>query len=344
MLEDGVAIRLTGEDVGRGTFSHRHAVLTDARDGRAHVPLQHLPQARASFEIRNSPLSENAAVGFEYGYNVQAPERLVVWEAQYGDFINGAQVVIDEFVVSARAKWGQTPSLVFLLPHADEGQGPDHASARPERFLQLAADINMRIVNCTTSAQYFHILRRQAALLVKDPLPLIILTPKSLLRSAFVLSPPRALAEGRWLPVIDDDMTPAQAKDVRRVILASGKVAVDLLTSEHRAASPHAAICRVEQLYPFPVRDLAAVLERYPQAGEVLWVQEEPENMGAADFVRQQIEGLVDFGGRRSFAVLARSRSSSPAEGSATRHAQTQEGLVARALEIRQLGNSAIRQ
>ena len=165
ILEDGTPIRLTGEDVERGTFSHRHAVLYDAETGARYSPLESFEQAKASYEIRNSPLSENAVVGFEYGYNVQAPERLVIWEAQYGDFINGAQLMLDEFVLSARAKWGQEPSLVLLLPHGYEGQGPDHASARPERFLELAADINLRLANCTTAAQYFHLLRRQAALL-----------------------------------------------------------------------------------------------------------------------------------------------------------------------------------
>src|SRR6266542_633425 len=202
ILADGISIRLTGEDVERGTFSHRHAVLHDARDGKVHVPLQSFPHARAAFEIHNSPLSENAVVGFEYGYNIQEPSRLVVWEAQYGDFINGAQTMIDEFIVSARGKWGLRPSLVFLLPHAHEGQGPDHASARPERFLQLAADINMRIANCTTAAQYFHLLRRQAALLEVDPLPLVVLTPKGLLRHAAVASTPRELAEGRFQMVL----------------------------------------------------------------------------------------------------------------------------------------------
>jgi 2-oxoglutarate dehydrogenase E1 component len=187
ILADGTPIRLTGEDVERGTFGHRHAVLFDTNDGRRHVPLQALPLAPASFEIRNSPLSENAAIGFEYGYNVQAPNRLVIWEAQYGDFVNGAQTMLDEFVVSARTKWGQEPSLVFLLPHGHEGQGPDHASARPERFLQLAADINMRVASCTSAAQFFHLLRRQAALLEKDPLPLVVLSPKSLPRHPFVL-------------------------------------------------------------------------------------------------------------------------------------------------------------
>ncbi len=286
ILADGTPIRITGEDVERGTFSHRHAVLYDANDGHRHTPLQWLPQARASFEIRNSPLSENAAVGFEYGYNIQAPDRLVIWEAQYGDFINGAQTMLDEFVLSARAKWGQQPSLTLLLPHGYEGQGPDHASARPERFLQLAADVNMRVANCTTAAQFFHLLRRQAALLTVDPLPLVVLTPKSLLRHSMVSSTPLDLAEGSWQPVIDDEERARDAGAVRRLILCSGKVAIDLLTSPRRAESNGVAVCRIEQLYPLPVEDILGVIERYPRLQEVVWVQEEPENMGAWEFVR----------------------------------------------------------
>ena len=329
ILEDGTPIRLTGEDVERGTFSQRHGVYFDANDGRRFSPLEALPAARASFEIRNSPLSENATVGFEFGYCVQAPTHLVLWEAQYGDFVNGAQVVLDEFVLSTRAKWGQEPSLVLLLPHGYEGQGPDHASARPERFLQLAADTNMRIANCTSAAQYFHLLRRQAALLEIDPLPLIVLTPKSLLRHPFVASSPRELAEGLWQQVIDDpSVSPA---DVRRLVLCSGKVGVDLLTSNHRSTSPAVAVCRIEQLYPLPVRDMLAVIDRYPKLEDVLWVQEEPENMGAWEFVRPSLEGLV---GHRRLAVLARPRSSSPAEGSSSRHAQNQERLIAQAFEV----------
>jgi 2-oxoglutarate dehydrogenase E1 component len=328
ILQDGTPIRLTGEDVGRGTFSHRHAVLRDATSGAAFVPLQAIPQARASFEIHNSPLSENAAIGFEYGYNIQAPERLVIWEAQYGDFINGAQLTLDEFVLSARAKWGQEPSMVLLLPHGYEGQGPDHASARPERFLQLAADINMRVANCTTAAQLFHLLRRQAALLEKDPLPLVILSPKSLLRHPFVASTPRELAEGSWQRVIGDPEADSRAQEIRRLVFCSGKVAVDLFSSAHRAETPSVAICRVEQLYPIPVNEMFTAIDRYPNLDEVVWVQEEPENMGAWDFIRPSLEELV---GRRRLAVVARPRSSSPSEGSAARHAQIQERLVASA-------------
>jgi 2-oxoglutarate dehydrogenase E1 component len=325
ILADGISIRLTGEDVERGTFSHRHAVLHDVQDGRVHVPLQSLPHARAAFEIHNSPLTENAVVGFEYGYNIQEPSRLVIWEAQYGDFINGAQTMIDEFIVSARGKWGLRPSLVFLLPHAHEGQGPDHASARPERFLQLAADINIRIANCTTAAQYFHLLRRQAALLQVDPLPLVILTPKSLLRHSAVASTPRELAEGRFRMVLPDDDAAAHASEVRRILVCSGKIYTDLVASEHRASHRNVAVCRVEQLYPVPMRDLRAMFDTYPNAVEIVWVQEEPENMGAWDFIRPHLQ---EVSSGRAVRHVARPRSASPAEGSAGRHARNQQVIV----------------
>ncbi|HXW03835.1 MAG TPA: 2-oxoglutarate dehydrogenase E1 component [Vicinamibacterales bacterium] len=327
ILAEGTAIRLTGEDVERGTFSHRHAVFHDVETGRVHVPLQALPQARAAFEIHNSPLTENAVVGFEYGYSIQEPSRLVIWEAQYGDFINGAQVMIDEFIVSARGKWGLRSSLVLLLPHAHEGQGPDHASARPERFLQLAADINIRVGNCTTAAQYFHLLRRQAALLLEDPLPLVVLTPKSLLRHVLVASTPRELAEGRFRMVIDDPSV-ERPGEVRRVLVCSGKMYVDLVSAEARARRADVAIVRLEQLYPVPMRDLRATLERYEEADEVVWVQEEPENMGAWEFIRPHLEEVS--GGRRVWRV-ARPRSASPAEGSSARHTLNQQALVSQA-------------
>ena len=325
IVADGTSFRLTGEDVERGTFSHRHAVLHDSKTGAIHVPLQTLPQARAAFEIHNSPLSENAALGFEYGYSVQAPSTLVIWEAQYGDFINGAQVIIDEFIVSARSKWGQEPSLVLLLPHAHEGQGPDHASARPERFLQLAADVNMRIANCTTAAQYFHLLRRQAALLLTDPLPLVVLTPKSLLRHPLVASAPRELVEGRFLAVIDDEAARERAREIRRVIVCTGKLFVDLVSSDRRAAARDLAIVRLEQLYPAPAEILRATLDAYGTADEIVWVQEEPENMGAWDFIRPH---LIEAAAGRSVRLVARPRSASPAEGSAARHARQQQLLI----------------
>ena len=328
ILADGTSIRLTGEDVERGTFSHRHAVYHDAKTGARFAPLQHIPQARAAFEIHNSPLTENALIAFEFGYNIQEPSRLVIWEAQYGDFINGAQTMLDEFLVSGRGKWGLRPSLVLLLPHAHEGQGPDHSSARPERFLQMAADINLRLANCTTAAQFFHLLRRQAALLTIDPLPLIVLTPKSLLRHQMVLSAPRELAEGRFRMVIGDADAMTRANDIRRVLVCSGKVYVDLMSSEHRAARSDVAICRLEQLYPVPMRDLRAMFDGFPNADEVVWVQEEPENMGAWEFIRPH---LVELAGNRTVRRVARPRSASPSEGSAARHATNQQILVDKA-------------
>jgi len=332
ILADGVPIRLTGEDVERGTFSHRHAVFHDAVSGTQLIPLQEFPQARAAFEIHNSPLSENATVGFEFGYNVQEPKRLVIWEAQYGDFINGAQVMLDQFVTSARAKWGLTPSLVFLLPHGYEGQGPEHSSARPERFLDAAADINLRLVNCTTAAQYFHVLRRQAALLERDPLPLFVLTPKSLLRHPSVASTPRELEQGRFLSVIDDEDARVRGNGIDRVVLCSGKVYVDLITSDRRGTARNVAICRVEQLYPFPKIALNEVLGRYPSVRDVVWLQEEPENMGAWQFMQPLLEELI--GDRCPLRYIGRARSASPSEGSAAWHQANQRKLIQQAFDI----------
>jgi 2-oxoglutarate dehydrogenase E1 component len=332
IVTEGIPVRLTGEDVERGTFSHRHAVFHDAETGKVFVPLQEFAHARASFEIHNSPLSENGAIGFEVGYNLQEPDRLVIWEAQYGDFINGAQVMLDQFVTSGRAKWGLRPSLVFLLPHGYEGQGPEHSSARPERFLQAAADINLRLINCTTAAQYFHLLRRQAALLRRDPLPLFVLTPKSLLRHPAVASAPRELEEGRFLSVIDDADARGRAKSIRRLVLCSGKVYVDLISSERRGASPDVAICRLEQLYPFPRVALAEVLEAYTAVRDVVWVQEEPENMGAWEFARPLLEEMI--GDRCPLRYVGRARSSSPSEGSSAWHQLNQKVLVERAFDL----------
>jgi 2-oxoglutarate dehydrogenase E1 component len=330
LLADGIAIRFTGEDVERGTFSHRHGVYHDAVTGEEHVPLQRFSRAKAAFEIRNSPLSEYACLGFELGYNLQEPGRLVMWEAQYGDFINGAQIILDEYLTSGRAKWGMAPSLVLLLPHGYEGQGPDHSSARLERFLNAAADTNMRIVNCTTAAQYFHVLRRQGLLLGTDPLPLVVMTPKSLLRHPMTASAPSELAEGRFRLVIDDTIEPAK---VRRLVLCSGKVAVDLFTSDQRKDNPNVAIVRVEQIYPFPDDAIRDVLARYPKLREVCWVQEEPENMGAWEFVRPLLEPLVD--GRWPLRYIGRLRNSSPSEGSSSWHAVNQRAIVSQVFEAR---------
>lgn len=330
ILEDGTPIRLTGQDSERGTFSHRHAVLHDFLTGEKFTPLHAISRAKASFEVRNSPLSEYAVLGFEFGYNIQAPEHLVIWEAQYGDFINNAQTVIDEFITSARDKWGQLPSLVLLLPHGYEGQGPDHSSARLERFLGLAAEKNLRVVNCTTSANYFHVLRRQAALLTVDPLPLVVMTPKSLLRHSLVYSPLRDFSEGSWCPVIDrtalGDQPLSPAGQVRRLILCSGKIFVDLAASDLAAQHPKIGIARLEQLAPFPTADVQDLLTRYPGLKEVLWVQEEPENMGAAEFVRPFLKEAV--GERASLGIIARPSSASPSEGSNNLHAFNQRSLI----------------
>ncbi len=333
ILEDGVPIRLTGQDVERGTFSQRHCVLHDTQNGKTFVPLQALPQARASFAVFNSPLTENAAVGFEYGYSLQEPARLVLWEAQYGDFINGAQVMVDEFIVSARSKWGLTPSLVLLLPHGFEGQGPDHSSARTERFLQLYAETNLRVANCTTASQYFHLLRMQASLLKTDPLPLIVLTPKSLFRHPLVACALRDLSEGSFRRVIADEQAQRAPEKVRRLILCNGKIYVDLVSASQRQDNPATAICRVEQLCPFPLEELKVVLESYPGLEEIVWVQEEPENMGAWDFARPLLRTLIQE--RWPLRYVGRDRSSSPAEGSSARHAHNQEAIVHQAYNPR---------
>jgi 2-oxoglutarate dehydrogenase E1 component len=332
ILAEGTAIRITGEDVKRGTFSHRHAVLFDAESGAPYTPLHNLPQAKAAFEIHNSPLSEAATIGFEYGYNIERPERLVLWEAQYGDFINVAQAIIDEFVVSGFAKWDQTPSLVLLLPHGYEGQGPDHSTGRLERFLQMAAEINMRIAYPTTAAQYFHLLRRQALLLVTDPLPLIVMTPKSLLRHPLSGSSLRDLTESKWQPVLDDPLTVSGERsrdEVTRVILCSGKIYVDLVSSELRTTTPQTAILRVEQLYPFPAYELAPMLATYPKLTELVWVQEEPRNMGAWSAVKPQLETICD----KSWPIryIGRPRRANPAEGSAAWHKVNQAEIVKKA-------------
>lgn len=313
ILVDGTPIRLTGQDVERGTFSHRHAVLHDQYN-EIYVPLQHLSEAHASFSIYNSPLSEAAALGFEYGYSVNAPDALVLWEAQFGDFANAAQVIIDQFIASARAKWKQQSSLVLLLPHGYEGQGPEHSSARLERYLQLSAQDNWWVANCSTAAQYFHLLRRQAFNLQRHPRPLVVMTPKSLLRHTLAAATLTDLTEGTFQPVIDDVQSLAHASDIRRVVLCSGKIAIDLLSHERRAQADDVAIVRVEQLYPFPEKALKRVLANYPHIEEVSWVQEEPQNMGAWRYVASKLPSLVthlDVG----ISVVARPERSSPASG-----------------------------
>jgi len=318
---EGIPVRLSGQDTERGTFSHRHLVLHDAKNGQRWTPIQRLPDATASFEVFNSPLSEYACVGFEYGYSVAAPDALVLWEAQFGDFVNGAQIVIDQFISSGRSKWGETSRLTLLLPHGYEGNGPEHSSARAERFLQLAAQNNIRIANCTTAAQYFHLLRRQA--LAPIARPLVVLTPKGLLRLKEASSTLQDLAEGSFRSVLDD--ATVEPGEVTRVVLCSGKVYYDVVGHEARAGARHIAVGRLEQLYPFPVDAVAELVRTYPNVREILWVQEEPQNMGPWRSIRHRLEGAAD-GVRLRY--VGRPWRASPSEGYPTAHRIEQDRIA----------------
>jgi 2-oxoglutarate dehydrogenase E1 component len=329
LLEDGIPIRLTGQDTERGTFSHRHLVLHDHATGETHAPIQHLAGANASFEVFNSPLSEFAVLGFEYGYSVAAPEALVLWEAQFGDFANSAQVVIDQFISAGRSKWGQTSRLTLLLPHGYEGNGPEHSSARLERFLQLGAQDNIRIANPTTAAQFFHLLRRQA--LDATARPLIVMTPKGLLRLRNAASSLDDLAAGAFRAVLDDD-TVDRAR-VRRLVLCSGKVYYDLVGHEERPGADAVAVARIELPYPFPVDQLAELVARYPELDDIVWVQEEPQNMGPWRSIRHRL----DEAARSTVGVIAtryvgRPWRASPSEGYPTAHQREQDRIVRTAL------------
>jgi 2-oxoglutarate dehydrogenase E1 component len=330
LLEEGTPVRLTGQDTERGTFSQRHAVLSNAETDERYVPLQNLPQSSASFSIYNSPLSEIAVLGFEYGYSVNSENALVLWEAQYGDFANVGQPMIDQFIVSGQAKWGQTSGLVLLLPHGYEGQGPEHSSARLERYLQLAAHENVRIANLTTAAQYFHLLRAQAAL--KDnKRPLVIMTPKSLLRHPMAASRLEDLSEGSFQPVLDDEGARERAESVERLILCSGKIYTELAGSQYRDEAVDTAIARIELLYPFPEDKVRNVIEGYPNLREVLWVQEEPKNMGAWMFVDPLLREISR--GELPVLYVGKPPRPSPAQGSANFHKQEHAAVVRSAFE-----------
>jgi 2-oxoglutarate dehydrogenase E1 component len=331
LLLEGVPVRLTGQDTERGTFAHRHLVLHDAQTGERFTPIQHLPDAGAPFEIHNSPLSEFAALGFEYGYSVALPNGLVLWEAQFGDFVNNAQVIIDQFMVSGFAKWEQTSRLTLLLPHGYEGNGPEHSSARVERFLQLAAQGNIRIANCSTPAQYFHLLRLQAH--GSTPRPLVIFTPKSLLRLKQASSRLDELTSGSFRPVFDDpNPSDEERAGARRLLLCSGKVYYDIVGHEGYAAAQGIAVARLDQLYPFPVPAYAELLRSYPALEEVVWVQEEPQNMGPFRSIRHRLEESLPAGVRLGYA--GRPWRASSSEAYPTAHLVEQERLVRAALGL----------
>ena len=326
LLVEGSPIRLTGQDVERGTFSQRHLVLHDPTNDQRWAPIQHLPGARAPFELHNSPLSEAACLGFEYGYATAAHPALVLWEAQYGDFANGAEVIIDQFIVAGLAKWGDTSRLTMLLPHGYEGGGPEHSSARLERYLSLGAEGNIRVANCTTPAQYFHLLRRQAR--HQEIRPLVVMTPKGLLRLPAATSRLEDLTQGRFRAVLWDAERPA-LDQVTRLILCSGKVYYDLSGSPRRVETPHIAIGRVELLYPFPSEEIGQYLSRYPNLKEILWAQEEPRNMGARKFVLPKLRDVI----AETIALrdVSRPERSSPAEGYPAAHKAEQDRIVAAA-------------
>lgn len=333
ILTDGTPIRLTGQDSQRGTFAQRHIVLHDVDTGEFYSPLHRLDDAKASFAIHNSPLSEGSVIGFEYGYNVFAPETLVLWEAQYGDFANAAQVFFDQFIAAGRAKWGQKSGLVMLLPHGFEGQGPEHSSARLERFLQLAAEDSWQVANLTSASQYFHILRRQADLLKREEVrPLVIMTPKSLLRNPQTVSDLNELCEGEFKPVIEQPGLGTSPEKVKRLLLCTGKVATDLTdklnTIEGDLDWVH--MLRVEELYPFPKTIITSILDRLPALEEIVWVQEEPQNMGAWTFIDSKLREIAPEGVPVNY--IGRRRRQSPAEGDPNIHKKDQERIVTEAL------------
>jgi len=328
LLSEGVHIRLTGQDTERGTFSHRHLVLHDENTGLKYTPMQHLEDAAAPFELYNSPLSETGCLGFEYGYSAASPSALVLWEAQFGDFSNAGQVIIDSFIVAGESKWGQTSRLTMLLPHGYEGSGPEHSSARIERFLALGAEGNIRIANPTTAAQYFHLLRRQA--LIKKPRPLIVFTPKGLLRLDRATANLEELTQGELQFTLDDPTAAERREKVERLVLCTGKVYYDMDASERRAGAENVAIARVEVLYPFAKEQLERLIASYPNLKEIAWVQEEPRNMGAWKVMSRRMPDVLPEG--VTLTYIGRQGRASPGEGYSGAHAREQERIVLTAL------------
>jgi 2-oxoglutarate dehydrogenase E1 component len=328
LLEDGYAVRISGQDSGRGTFFHRHSVLHDQNTGVAHVPLKHIAERQPRFEVIDSVLSEEAVLAFEYGYSQTDPSVLVVWEAQFGDFANGAQVIIDQFISSGEAKWSRYCGLTLFLPHGYEGQGPEHSSARLERFLQLCAELNMSVCVPSTPAQMFHMLRRQ--MLREFRKPLIVMTPKSLLRNDLSASALEDLETGSFKNIIDEIDTIDRAK-VKRVVFSSGKVYFDLLKARRASAQDDVALVRLEQIYPFPAEEYAATIARYPNAEEIVWCQEEPQNQGAWYQIRHRLERPLE--GKRVLLYAGRAPAAAPATGIGKIHDAEQSGLVKAALQ-----------
>jgi 2-oxoglutarate decarboxylase len=322
MVFQGTPVRLSGQDSGRGTFSQRHLVFYDFENGKPHTPLQHLSDKQAHFEVYDSSLSEYGVLGFEYGYSVSNPFTLTLWEAQFGDFSNGAQIIIDQFLTTAEQKWSQVSGLTMLLPHGYEGQGPEHSSGRMERFLLLCAEENIRVANCSTPAQYFHILRRQMTTARK---PLVIFTPKSLLRSAAAVSRFSEITSGQFQPVLPDALDPA---GVRKIVFCTGKVYYDLAAAREAKKIQDVALVRIEELYPFPDAAIVDLLSQYKPDVKLIWCQEEPRNMGAWRFTYGYFKGL-----RHVIEYAGRAKNASPAVGSAKRHAEEQKRLIEDALK-----------
>ncbi len=346
ILADGTPIRLSGQDAERATFAHRNLVLHDTKTGDTFCPLHAIPEAKASFAIHNSPLSEAGVLGLEYGYNVFAPETMVIWEAQFGDFANSAQVLIDQFISAGQSKWSQRSGLTMLLPHGYEGQGPEHSSARLERFLQLSGEENWTVAYLSSAAQYFHLLRRQASVLNTDQArPLVLMAPKSMIRNPYVASSAAELSEGTFQTVLEQPGLGGQPAKVERIVLCTGKVAIDL--AEELAKTPDTNrdwlhIVRVEQLYPFPKLELKAILDRFPNLSEVLWVQEEPKNMGAWGYIEPRIRELVDVA-KVSVSYNGRPKRSSPASGYQQIHTFEQQFIINQTLVQKKKTKSAVK-
>jgi len=326
LLAEGKRVRLSGQDVKRGTFSHRHAVLTLEDSEEEYTPLLNISEQQASFDIYNSHLSEYGVLGFEYGYAMANPNALTIWEAQFGDFFNGAQIVIDQYIASAETKWQRGNGLVMLLPHGYEGQGPEHSSGRIERFLELCAEYNMQVTNCTTPANFFHSLRRQFKRDFRKPL--VNFSPKSLLRHPLCVSPLVDFTTGGFKEVIDD--ANVKAADVKRVVFCSGKIYYDLLETQKNSDKKDVALVRVEQLYPTPVDQMEAIVAKYKNTDDVLWVQEEPENQGAWPYLLRRLRKTS----LSNIDVISRKESSSPATGYMKQHTNQQAYIVAKTFEI----------